>query len=83
MKKFENKSNAFGNLIEKYRIKNGLSRSDLSTKLDLIGVPISGDEIYRIEKQKMILKDFELIAICSVLNINPNNLIKEFNEKIK
>lgn len=81
MKKFRNKSNCFGNLIEYFRNEQGLSRADLSMKLDLIGIPISSDEIYRIERQKMILKDFELIAICSILKISLEDLLKVFNEQ--
>ena len=77
MKKFKDKSNAYGKLIEKYRKKKGYSRNDVSRELDLLGIPISMDELYRIETQKMILKDFELIAICIILDIDLNELIKE------
>ncbi len=80
MKKFKGKSNAYGSLIEKYRLQKGFSRSDLSRELDLINIPISGDELYRIEKQIKIIKDFELIAICDILDIkleNLNDVIKD------
>ena len=77
MKKFKDKSNAYGKLIEKYRKKKCYSRNDVSRELDLLGIPISMDELYRIETQKMILKDFELIAICIILDIDLNELIKE------
>ena len=79
MKKFKGKCNCYGKLIEDYRTKQGLSRADLSREMDLLGIPLSGDEIYRIEKQKMILKDFELVAICIVLNID----FKEIEKRIK
>ena len=74
MKKFKGKSNAYGSLIEKYRLEKGYSRSDLSRELDLIDIPISSDELYRIEKQIKIIKDFELIAICNILNIRLDQL---------
>ena len=77
MKKFKDKSNAYGKLIKKYRKKKGYSRNDVSRELDLIGIPISMDELYRIETQKMVLKDFELIAICIVLDIDLNELKRE------
>ena len=80
MKKFNEKSNAFGSLIEKSRKKSGLSRADLSREVDLLGIPLSGDEIYRIEKQNMVLKDYELIAICIVLHISLNDLEKIIKE---
>lgn len=76
MKKFEGKSNAYGIIIEKYRKHKNLSRADVSRELDLIGISISPDELYRIEKQNMILKDYELISICMVLNIDYKDLIE-------
>ena len=81
MKKFKGKSNAYGSLIEKYRKQKGLSRSDLSRELDLIDIPISGDELYKIEKQIKIIKDFELIAICNILDIKLENLSDIINDE--
>lgn len=83
MKKFKGKSNAYGALIEYFRKQVGYSRTDLSRELDLIGIPISGDELYRIEKQKMALKDFELVAICSILGIDFTELEKAIKENKK
>ncbi len=81
MKKFNDKSNAYGDLIRKYREDMQLSRADLSRELDLRGFPISPDELYRIERQKMVLKDFELIAICEVLDIDYKELKRIINKK--
>ena len=39
-------------------------------------IPINPDELYRIERQNMLLKDYELIAICVILDIDYNDLIK-------
>ena len=50
-------------------------------ELDLIDVPINPDELYRIERQNMILKDYELIAICMILDIDYNDLIKVIKKK--
>lgn len=83
MKKFKGKSNAYGNLIKKYRKQKGYSRADLSRELDLIDIPISGDELYKIEKQVKIIKDFELIAICNILDIKLeklNDMISEYED---
>lgn len=70
MKRFRGNKNAYGELIKEYRKQKKFSRNDLSRELDLMGIPMSQDEIYRIESQKLVLKDYELIAICVVLNIN-------------
>ena len=76
MKKFDGKSNAYGKILEKYRKNKNMSRADVSRELDLIDIPINPDELYRIERQNMLLKDYELIAICVILDIDYNDLIK-------
>lgn len=81
MKKFDGKSNAYGKIIEKYRKSKNMSRADVSRELDLIDDPINPDELYRIERQNMILKDYELIAICMILDIDYNDLIKVIKKK--
>ena len=81
MKKFEVNSNAYGKIIEKYRKNKNMSRADVSRELDLIDIPINPDELYRIEKQIMVLKDYELIAICMILGIDYNDLIKIIKKK--
>ena len=81
MKKFDGKSNAYGKIIEKYRKDKNMSRADVSRELDLIDIPINPDELYRIEKQNMVLKDYELIAICIILDIDYNDLIKVIKKK--
>lgn len=81
MKKFDGKSNAYGKIIEKYRKSKNMSRADVSRELDLIDIPINPDELYRIERQSMLLKDYELITICMILDIDYNDLIKVIKKK--
>lgn len=74
MKKYEEKSNVIGCLINNYRIKRNLSKSELSRQLQLHAVYLDNTEIQRIETGRMIVKDFELIALCKVLDINYEDL---------
>ena len=76
MKKFDGKSIDYGNRIKIYKKNKNMSRADVSRELDLIDIPINPDELYRIERQNMLLKDYELIAICVILDIDYNDLIK-------
>lgn len=80
MKKFENKPNVVGDLIKSARKKKHYTKVDVSTKLDLLGVSLTRAEIYRIETFGMIVKDFELIALCIVLDINYDDLKKLINK---
>ena len=81
MRKFNGLSNISGKIIEKYRIENQISRDELAAKLQLLGINIDRTGILRIEKNKVILKDFELIAIVKILNIRFDDLDKEISIK--
>ena len=72
MRKYNGLPNVSGKIIEEYRLKNDMSREDLSKKLQLMGINIDRNNVYR--KGKELLKDFELIAFCKILNINYSDL---------
>lgn len=74
MKKYENKSNITGNIIREYRIKQNLTKTELCRRLQLHAVYIDNTELNRMETGQMIIKDFELIALCKALNINYSDI---------
>ena len=51
-----------------------MSKTDLSKKLELKGVNINRDELRLVENNQLLLKDFELVAISVILDIDLNNL---------
>ena len=67
MRKYNNKSNISGKIIEQYREKLKMSRDELASQLQLLGINIDRTGILRIENNQVILKDFELVAICKIL----------------
>ena len=74
MKKYEEKTNVTGNLIRKMRLKKKLSATAVCEKLQLHAVYIDRIQLYRMETGKMIIKDFELVALCKVLEIDYDEL---------
>ena len=74
MRKYNNKSNISGKIIEQSRLEKNMSREELAEKLQLMGINIDRNHIYSIEKEIVIVKDFELIAICRILNIDYKKL---------
>ena len=74
IKKYNNQRNVAANIIADARISKNMTRRQLSEKLELIGIDISGEELYRMENKLMLIKDFELIAIAKILNIDLNTL---------
>lgn len=75
MKKYEGKkSNVIGNLIKKYREEKGLEKIEVSRLLQLHAVYLDSTELKRIEDGTQIVKDFELIGLCKVLDVNYDDL---------
>lgn len=70
MKKYAEKSNVVGNLITEYRKRHNLSKTELCNMLQLHAIYLDITELKRIEDGEMIVKDFELIGLCKVLDIN-------------
>lgn len=64
------KSNIIGKNIQKYRLSRNLSLRKLSDKLQLQGISLYHTDIFEIENQSRLVKDFEIKAICKVLNIS-------------
>lgn len=75
-KLFNNKANIVSDLISKKRIEKNLSYSNLSDKLQLLGVSLYKNDLFLIEKNRRIVRDFELVALCHILEIDYNELYK-------
>ena len=70
IKKFNELSNIIGMNVRKYRELNHLSQRDVSNKIALLGVELYSSDISLIEYNKLLDKDFEILALCKVLNIS-------------
>ena len=81
-RKYNEKSNVIGSKIQEQRKKQKMSREVLSNKLMMLGIDINSDGIYKIEKGKRIIKDFELSALSIVLNISETDLLKDFKNEL-
>jgi len=74
LKKYENKCNVIGSLIKDYRKNKKLSKTEVCKLLQLHAVYMDITELNRMEECRMIIKDFELIALCKVLDIDYTDL---------
>lgn len=74
LKQYNHKKNIAGSLIKQARDAKKMNKTELSKKLELKGVNINRDELLLIEKNQLLLKDFELAAISVILDIDLNNL---------
>lgn len=82
MKKFNEYRNIIGTLVKEHREQKKLTKIELSHKLELLGIELDRFELYKIETAKKSIKDFELIALCIILDINMEELKNKFEKNI-
>lgn len=70
-----NNRNIIGPRLKTARLKNNLTQQQLSIKLETLAVYIDRASISKIEQQKRIVTDYELLALCQILKVSPNWLL--------
>ena len=80
IRKLNNNVNIVGTNIKKIREQQQLSQPDLCTKMQLIGVTMYIADIYEIENNKRLVKDFEVKAFCKALNISFEQLYDDTDQ---
>ena len=80
LKRYNNKKNISGILIRSAREEKGMSKVRLSQLLDTYGIYINTDELLRIEKNQLLVKYFELVAIAQILDIDLNQLKNDLED---
>ena len=68
------KENLSGEFIERILREKNMTKENLCRKLQLNGINIDRWHLYKIINGKVILKDFELIVILDILDVDFNNL---------
>lgn len=76
VKRLNNKSNVIGQNVKKYRLQNKYTQEELCQKLDLYGLNLYHSDIYLIEYNKRIVRDYEALALAKVFNISMDELYK-------
>lgn len=71
------KANIIGKNVQKYRLEKDFSLRKLSDKLQLQGITLYHTDIFEIENQNRLVKDFELKAICKALDVSYEDIYKD------
>lgn len=74
MRKIDDKSNFCGEIIKNKRKSMKMTVDQLASKLQLEGLNVDKSFVSKVESRKVVLKDFELILIAKVLEIDLNEL---------
>ncbi len=78
--KFRNHKNIISNRLMQIREKRQISQQDLATKMQTMGVSIDQQAISKIELDKRIVTDYELICLCKILNVETKDLTMDISE---
>ena len=80
---FDNHSNMISAKLRQLRDSAGMSQEMLAAQMQLMGIDITQPLISKIERNQRFVKDYELAAICHILNISEKELLSEFYEKYR
>ena len=72
---FNGKKNICGKRVKEARAKLKLSQENLAARLQVEGINIERDSVSRIEIGTRFVADYELAALCKVLNVSPEYLL--------
>lgn len=72
---FNGKKNICGTRVKEARKKLKLSQENLAAKLQVNGINIERDSVSRIEIGTRFVADYELLALCKILNVTPEYLL--------
>ncbi|MCI8621605.1 MAG: helix-turn-helix transcriptional regulator [Clostridia bacterium] len=82
IRKVHGKFNIVSKNIRKYRLQNNWSQEKLALKLNLLGLPFTKNDIQRIEVNRRIVRDFELIFLAEVFDISISELLSITTSKL-
>lgn len=74
IRKLDDNVNIIGANLKRIRENRNLSQYDLCCQLELLGVTMYKSDIYEIENNKRLVKDFEAKALCIVLSVSLDEL---------
>ncbi len=72
--KFREKHNLLGDLIAENRKSLKLSQNNLAGQMQLLGINIGKNDISKIEAGNRLVRDYELIAMKDILNLDLNSI---------
>lgn len=70
-----NEKNIAGPRVKLARLKNNMAQKELSIKLETMAIYIDRASISKLEQQKRIITDKELLALSQALNVSTSWLL--------
>ncbi len=82
IRKINGNFNFIGENLRRIRLEKHFSQADLIKDLNLMGISMYKNDIWRIETNQRVVKDYELWGFVQVLNISFEDLFKDVKNKL-
>ena len=84
MKKLEFKGNKNVSHLQlrRMRTRKNITQEELAAKMQVLSVNINQQEISRIENNRRVVSDFELVCFCKALSCTERELLRDFYDEI-
>ena len=82
VRKLNNYMNVIGTNLRIHRKQKRYSQAELVRDLNLLGINMHKNDIYKIESNQRTVKDYELWGFQKVLKISYDDLLKGIEEKL-
>ena len=83
IRKINGNYNFISENLRRIRLEKHFSQADLIKDLNLMGISMYKNDIWRIETNQRIVKDYELWGFVKVLNIEFEDLFKNAKSKLE
>lgn len=83
VKRLNDKANIIGTNIKKYRLQNEYTQEQLCQKVDLYGLNLYHSDIYLIEHNKRVVRDYEALIFAKVFKISMDELYKGTDKELE
>ena len=71
---FRDHKNIISGKLARIREKQKISQQELAVKMQTMGINIDQQAISKIELDKRIVTDYELVCLCKILNVKTDDL---------
>ena len=82
VKRYNGKLNVIGNNVRRIREDKDMSLSQLSDKLQLLGVDVPKSSLQNIENGKRLVKEYEFYALCKVFGVSMEEMLDDFIKEL-
>ena len=82
VRKINGNYNFIGENLKRIRNEKHFSQADLIRDLNLIGISMYKNDIWRIETNQRIVKDYELWGFVKVFNVSFEEFFKDVEKKL-